>query len=349
MSAEVGPSRRLSALAGLPAPASLLPAHVRHVPDRSQLREGLRDLAGRWSWSELTWSELVEALLVVGRSDVPRARLTEGHADALRICAQGRHVPEPGALYGVWASRSGETGVRAVATDQGLSLTGEIKFASGAGVLDRALVPVWTSDDAHQLVDLVVDELPVDTTAWQTAAMAGSQSHTVHLDAVRVPGTAVVGAQNFYLDRPAFLPGGVGVAAVWVGGLARVCDLVLARIGRQGTPTVDLRLGRARTALTAGAAVVRQAGQQLDRLLDPQGRWQHGADRDRVLPLCTEARAAVGAAVDEVLGQVRVLAGPAGLAFDADLSHAVDDLSLYALQQSRDGDAGYLGRTWREA
>jgi hypothetical protein len=344
---DAAPVGGLSALGALPPPAPLAAGQPRHSPDRRQLREAIRHLGDRWSWSELSWSELVEALLVVGRTDLPLGRLTEGHADALRICDQAGHRAEPGALYGVWASRSGATGVQARPAAGGLALTGELRFASGAGMLDRALVPVRTSDDTHVLVDLSVADLEVDRTLWHTRAMADSHSHLVRLHAVSVPDEAVVGVPNFYLDRPAFLPGGVGVAAVWVGGMARVCDLVLAWLGERGTPATDLRLGRVRTALAVSAAVVRQAGQQLDGLLGPHGRSRDGVDRARVAPLCTEARAAVGAAVDEVLTHVRAVAGPAGLAFDAELTRAVDDLTLYALQQNRDADAAYLGRAWR--
>ena len=37
------------------------------------------------------------------------------------------------------------------------------------------------------------------------------------------------------------------------------------------------------------------------------------------------------------------LAGPAGLAFDEDLTRAVDDLAMFVAQQNEDGDAQWLG------
>ncbi len=341
--------RPLSSLDPLPGPAPYDVTVSRHAPGRDDLRTFVRTLGGRWDWAALGWAELVEALLVVGRTDVPRARLTEGHADALRIADQAGHRVALDALYGVWASRSGATGVRALRTGAGLRLSGELRFASGAGVIDRALVPVWLDDDTHQLVDLDVRALPVDASVWHTAAMTVSHTHTVDVRGVEVEAAALVGAEGFYFGRPAFLPGGVGVAAVWVGALGRVCDLLLHRMAGRATPAADLRLGRARTALAGAAAAVRQAGLALDGLLTPDGRLRgEEQDPDRLPALCTETRAVVGVAVDSVLTEVRVLAGPAGLAFDAALTHAVDDLALYALQQSRDGDAGALGRAWRE-
>jgi hypothetical protein len=43
------------------------------------------------------------------------------------------------------------------------------------------------------------------------------------------------------------------------------------------------------------------------------------------------------------LEEAQRVAGPAGLAYDEDLTRAVHDLSLYVLQQNADTDNGFLG------
>ena len=48
-------------------------------------------------------------------------------------------------------------------------------------------------------------------------------------------------------------------------------------------------------------------------------------------------------AVDTVLSEAQRIAGPAGLAYDADLTRAIHDLQLYVLQQNADADDGFLG------
>lgn len=323
--------------------AQPLPAdYDRHVPDREALRRAMRQLITAADWAALTWSELMEALLALGRTDVGLGRLVEGHLDAVRIADQAGAEVEPKSLYGVWASRSGSTGVRAEVAGEELILNGTLRFASGAGVVDRALVPVWVSDDHHLLVDLDTTGLPVDTSGWQTEAMMVSHTHTVAVHDHRVPRCRVRGGSDFYLDRPGFFPGGVGVAAVWAGGISRVLDTLLAWVGDRRTPVIDLRLGRIAVQRALAIAAVREGGRQLDTILAGT------PSRDDLQHLSTLVRAGVGAAVHAVLDDARTVAGPVGLAFDAPLTHAIADLDLYVRQQNTDGDAAYLGGRLRD-
>jgi hypothetical protein len=59
---------------------------------------------------------------------------------------------------------------------------------------------------------------------------------------------------------------------------------------------------------------------------------------DETLGLGVVAQAVVAA-----LAEVRALAGPAGLAFDPDLGHALDDLGLYVAQLNCDAESTRLG------
>ena len=79
-------------------------------------------------------------------------------------------------------------------------------------------------------------------------------------------------------------------------------------------------------------AIVREAAL---RLTDTPG--------EQLRAVSTLARAGVAQAVREVLAEARTLAGPAGLAFDEDLTRTVDDLAMFVAQQNEDGDAQWLG------
>ncbi|MGI8456567.1 MAG: acyl-CoA dehydrogenase family protein [Propionibacteriaceae bacterium] len=331
-----------SAAAPIPAAAVLSDGYHRHAATDAEVKNELGRLTTSLPWSEMGWFELIDALLAVGRTDIPLARLAEGHADAQRIFAQAGLAGDVGAIYGVWASRSQQTGVTAERSGTDLVLNGTLRFASGIGVLDRALVPVWPSAEHHLLLDVPVADLAdtaaVDRSLWVTAAMAMSRSHTITLDDHRVPMTSQVGDDDFYLTRPGFFPGGVGVAACWLGGAARVADLVRARLRDPLPPALQQRLGKLRAQLATGAAVLAAATR---RLSDADPTVEGYSDGRAV---ATEARFAVAAAVHQVLDQAHRIAGPAGLAYDEDLTHAVHDLRLYVLQSNADADAAYLGR-----
>lgn len=322
--------------------------HDRHHAGDADVRAQLSSWVSRVPWATASWCELIGGLLAAGRADVPLSRLLEGHVDALRILDQAGREPVASVLYGVWASRSQQTGVAARPTaGDGLVLDGTIRFASGTGVLDRALVPAWLGAGTHVLVDLDVRELPVDTTQWSTAAMEVSRSHTVTVAEVPVGADRVIGPPGFYLGRPGFFPGGVGVAACWAGGAARLADLVQARLSDPVPDSISLRLGSIRLQLAAASAALSTAATLLDADF-PRG---HAADPTSGSPdwraVSTEARAVVASAVDTVINETHRISGPAGLAYDVDLSRAAHDLRLYVLQQNADGDALYLGRTSR--
>ncbi|MCH8611934.1 hypothetical protein [Arsenicicoccus dermatophilus] len=326
-----------------PVPAPLLPAQGLGA-DAARRTPLLHELVAARPWADLTWPQLLDALVALGRTDIPLARLTEGHVDALRILRQAGRAPIPGAVYGVWASRSHATGVQATPAGDGWRLDGTLRFASGVGVLDRALLPVWLDDERSVLLDVDVSSWTGDAASWHTPAMLASQSWTVRVADVQVPADAQVGEEGWYLGRPGFFPGGVGVAAVWAGGAVRVADLTArATEGAPPAPARVVRWGRVRTEIGSAAALLATAGVALEvSEQDPAGSPARGAG-GRGQELSTEVRAGVARAARAILAECHALAGPAGLAYDPDLAQAVADLDLYVAQQSRDGDEGYLG------
>ena len=313
----------------VPPPLPLPAGFERHHAGATSQRAALLHLASA-AEAEQSWPALTEYFLALGRTDVPMARLTEGHVDALRILDQAGTKPVSGAAYGVWASRSRASGIAAHRNGDTWVLDGTLKFASGAGVVDRALVPVWPSPDVHVLLDLEVGDWTFDTEVWRTRAMEQSRSHQVTLTGFMADAIEI-GPPNFYLERPGFFPGGIGVAAVWVGGAARICDLLALAVPSR-TPTQVTRFGRLRTHLATATAIVREAALRLG-----------DTPSEHLRVVSTLARAGVAQAVREVLAEARTLAGPAGLAFDEDLTRTVDDLAMFVAQQNEDGDAQWLG------
>lgn len=332
----------------LPAPAELtIPAERSVDVDRHLLWNLLR----RQDWSALSWPDLLRELIVLGRTDIPLARLAEGHIDALRIMRQAGTAAVPGCLYGVWASRSRGGGLAAVKEMDRFELSGSVPFASGAGLLDRSLVsavirpqavPTGAAATEQVLLDVDVRDWLPDPGSWQTSAMAASRSFTVPIRARTAPAYNQVGPVDFYLGRREFFPGGIGVAAVWVGACARVADLLtdFVRTARTEPDQIArVQLGRLRLELCTAMAVLGQGSRLLaDGVASEHSGWVN----DQLQELATEVRAGVGAAARRLLTVARDLAGPAGLAHHPGLADAIADLDLYARQQHADRDAEYL-------
>jgi hypothetical protein len=301
---------------------------LRSGPERMRLALGTVTRRMHTTWTG-PLDALVTALAEVARVDLALARLVEGHADALRILDQAGGSPAAG-VYGVWASRSAGTGVRAEAVDGGWHLRGELRFASGIGLIDRALVPGWVDEEHHLLFDVDATAAVADESTWRTAAMDASRSFTVALD---VDAGEPVGPTDFYLDRPGFVVGGLCVAAVWAGGLEQVVELVTRGL-RAFTPSAHqlrrvgvMEQARWQTQVALGAAV--------HAVTEQQPGWQHAV---------AHARTTVATGCDTVLDEAGKVVGPGGLSRNARLARAIADLGIYVRQHHLDGELEQAGR-----
>lgn len=191
---------------------------------QQSMRACLREVATRGT---TVWTaglvQVLPVLVEVARIHLCLARLVEGHADGLRTIDQANGRPHDG-MYAVWASRPAGTGIKAADFDGGWRLDGELRFASGVGLVDRALVPVWHDREHHLLLDLPADIGEPDLDSWKTCAMDAARSFDLRVDS-EAPASSQLGPANFYLQRPGFVLGGLCVAAVWVGGARHVVDV----------------------------------------------------------------------------------------------------------------------------
>lgn len=278
------------------------------------------------------WRELVAA----GRTDLVVGRLVEGHVDATCIAAEAGHALVPGAAYGVWASQSGRTGLTATTDGDGWQVAGLMRFCSGAHLLDRALVTARAPDDRLLLLDLDltlagIQPLP-DT--WPAVGMDASDSGDVRVQAVRVGSGCLVGEPGWYLDRPGFPIGGIGVAAVWWGGARGLLDATADGLRRF---VVDEHQYAHLGALACGFAATAALLEQTADLLPSLDR----AGLDRRALLC---RSAVDALVQDTLVRVPRITGPVPASHDPAVAHRLADLPVYVRQQHAERDLAELGR-----
>ena len=120
-------------------------------------------------------------LMEVAREDVSLARLAEAHWDAIAILDEARRRPQPGALYGVWASEAPGKPLLVETCGPDYHLSGSKMFCSGAGLVDRALVTVGIP--GYSLLEVDLRSAPgcveIDLSPWTTDAFRSTQTGTV--------------------------------------------------------------------------------------------------------------------------------------------------------------------------
>lgn len=261
------------------------------------------------------------------------ARLAEAHVDAVSILDEAGYGPAgaPDVLYGVWAS--GGPGSGPAFDPHAGTITGTKPFASGIGVVDRALVTVDDDRGASWLVEVALEPRStwrLSSSRWTTAALAdtatGEATFRDH------PVLRTVGGPDWYLQRPGFWHGAVGPAACWGGAAAGLLDLVDRDEIRD-----PFRL-RARGAMRAEAAgilaLLRWAADETDRSFDdqPEAHYRAIAVRSLIERSCTHI-------VDE-FGRAW---GPRPFVTEATTAQRVADLQLYVRQHHGDADLAALG------
>ncbi|MEW1960594.1 acyl-CoA dehydrogenase [Kineococcus sp. NPDC059986] len=271
-----------------------------------------------------------QVLSTLAEQDLTLARVVEAHLDAVAVLAEAGQDTPPDSTWGVFAAEAPDVHLVAwQAAGGGWRVDGTKPWCSLAGVLSHALVTAHV-DGGRRLfaVDLAAarddGRLDVVPDRWHSRGLVDVPSGPVVLH--DVPATPV-GEAGWYLHRPGFAHGGIGVAACWFGGAAGVARPLLESdrtdpLTQRSRGLVDLRLWAARTALDAAADVV------------DTGR---ATGQDGEL-LAARVRALVAEAAEAVVTEVGHALGPRPLTADAAHAARVADLTVYVRQHHADHD-----------
>ncbi len=321
---------------------------------------------------------LADVLAQVGRGSLALGRLYEGHVNALslvlryaapavieRLAADVR----AGHLFGVWNTqpqagglsleRAGGLGLEmadgpAPAGDA-WTLMGVKSFASGAGSVTRPLVTARRSDGRQQM--LVADleaGTRADLSGWRAQGMRASTSGLLDFTGLPAGPDCFIGGPDDYFAEPHFSGGAWRFAAVQLGGIEAVFDVLRAHLrttGRGGDPHQAARLGEAAIAVESARLFVAQAARLA---ADPE------AEPDRVIAYVNLTRLAVERAGLDVLERAHRSVGLAGFLSPHPLERLARDLATYLRQPGPDraltsaaahilGDARSADRLWRDA
>ncbi|WP_432560903.1 acyl-CoA dehydrogenase [Kineococcus sp. SYSU DK003] len=271
-----------------------------------------------------------QVLATLAERDLTLARVTEAHLDAVAILAEaGTSVPA-GTTWGVFAAEA--PAARLEEHDGVLQGTGP--WCSLADDLSHALVTAHTPAGRRLFaVDLAAGRaagtVEVETGTWHSRGLVDVPSGPVHF---RGAPAEPVGEVGWYLQRPGFAHGGIGVAACWFGGAVGVARPLLTSdrddpLTRRSRGLVDLRLQVARLALDAAASAV-----DTGRAVGAAGEL-----------LAARTRSIVAAACEDVVTEVGHALGPAPLTFDAAHAARVADLTVYLRQHHAARDVAAVG------
>ena len=283
---------------------------------------------------------LWDLLAGTAAQDVTTARVLEPHLDALSILAQVPDGVDLGALgadadstWGVFAAEG--PGVRLSAREEPgrWRLDGTKPWCSLAQQLSHALVTAWTPDGRRLFaVDLRADGVQPEPGPWVARGLRQVISAPVQFEDV----TAVpVGPTGWYLTRPGFAWGGIGVAACWWGGALGVGREMMAAARERENDQIGLaHLGAVDAALWSARAVLREAA----ALVDDPPSWLDSSI------LARRCRQVAARCVEEVLERSAHARGPAPLALDETHARRTADLALYVRQHHAERDEASLGR-----
>lgn len=280
---------------------------------------GTGNTAGLWQW-----------LATIAAIDLAAARTIEPHLDAAAILRQAGHEWPAGSTWGVYAAEAPHQLLTAEQDGEGTwQLNGTKPWCSLAGNLSRAIVSAHTAQGrrifAVRLSDAGVE---VQQGTWHSRGLAHIPSGSVHFTAVPAQ---PIGAAGWYLDRPGFAVGAVGVAACWFGGAVGLYRTLFASAQRREPDQLALSwLGEGHRLLHgAGLALANAAGRADAQRLD----W---ADALTV-------RGHVAAVCQRLLAMVPEATGPGPLVGDDAHARRVADLGIYLRQHHGARDDAALG------
>jgi len=288
-------------------------------------------------------AELWELLTQVAALDLGAVRAIEPHLDAIAIIEQSGNARVINAAldadrtWGVFAAEGGSDPLIATWVEDDVprwTLSGTKPWCSLASTVDAALVTARTTEGERGLfaVELSDPGVSVETAAWVARGLTEIPSGPVHFENVLA---LPIGEPGWYLTRPGFSWGGIGVAACWLGGaigLARTLHEAAQK--PDPNPFLLMHLGAIDAVLHSCRVVLADAAARVDA-----GEAEGAEGR----LLAKRVRAIVAAAVEDVLARTAHALGPAPLALDAEHSKRVADLQLYVRQHHAEKDLASLG------
>ena len=227
-----------------------------------------RDLGGLGLGSEPgSTLAMLRLLKRIGRGNLAVGRIYEGHVNALLLVQEFGTPGQVEALaadaraglrFAVWNTEAAD-GVSFAPIGGGRHrLSGSKTYASGAGRVERPIVPGALPDGGWQMCVVPMETIGpgrVDPDSWHPLGMRASASFRVDFTGSEVEADAMLGRPGDYRREPAFSGGAIRFAAVQLGGAEALFEATRAHLrdsGRADDPYQRARLGEMAIAIESG-------------------------------------------------------------------------------------------------
>ena len=217
-----------------------------------------------------------DALRSLGRANLSVARLFEGHMNAVkllflygdaRLRAETVSAVRDGILFGVWGADDAASPLSIEAKDGTIHLRGAKRFASGIGLVRRAVVSAPTPQGLQLLLLPVDDESRSDASCWRMGGMRATRSGRYDFDGVAIVDHCRMGAPGDYLLEPYFEGGIWRYCAAHLGAAEALYAEMRAGLGDRGRsddPQQQLRLFDAAIAVETARLWIQRAAMAVE-------------------------------------------------------------------------------------
>lgn len=219
----------------------------------------------------------LDALRFAGRANLSVARLFEGHMNAVKLVALYGDERQraatfgevrDGALLGVWGADDPCDPVTTVCGGEIIRLAGAKRFASGLGLVDRAIVIVSDGDGAPYMLLAPTDAHErSDAKGWRMAGMRATRSGRYDFSGLVLSADRRIGRKGDYLREPHFEGGIWRYCAAHLGGAEvlykSMLDQLTAR-GRVDDPNQRRRIVAFATALETSRLWLRRCAREIE-------------------------------------------------------------------------------------
>ena len=227
----------------------------------------------------------LDALRILGRANLSVARLFEGHMNAVKLIAlygddrqraASAAQVRRGALFGVWGADDPDDPVKMTCEDGEIHLAGAKRFASGLGLVDRAIVIVPDGDGGPYMLLAPTDAVErSDVTGWKMAGMRATRSGRYDFRGLVLANDSLIGQKGDYLREPHFEGGIWRYCAAHLGGAEALYKTMLAELaarGRTDDPDQRRRIVACATALETSRLWIQRCAREIEADDAPPGK-----------------------------------------------------------------------------